>query len=354
MSIVAFTGVPGSGKSYALIEQVILPAVLAGRRVLTNVEGVNPQLVEAYCSDRATDPDKVGSVVLFDGNDALNPGFFPTESISDDHTVLKSGDYLVFDEWRLYWPRRGKMPNAELEPFLRWHRHLVADSGQSTDVAIGTQLATDVCQDFRGLIERTYKFRKLKALGRPKNYAWDVFEGHLQPKGGHYAQGLGSYKPEVFALYKSYAAAGGSENNNDKRASVFSRGFIALAVLVAVLFGLGLYGSVRFFMRSASPDAPVAPDAAASHQAGRSQGQQAAAPPTPPKSPYRIVGAVAGTLGVRVILAGPDGATRVVLPDGFIFDNDRPVSGTLDGQQVVAEDRVEGIGAPSPLQGVVP
>lgn len=349
MAIVCYSGVPGAGKSYALVEQVIIPAVMAGRRVLTNIEGVKDAAVQAYCVEKkGCDPDKVGSVQTFDGAKALEPGFFPTESISDEHTVLKAGDYLVFDEWRLYWERRGKQPNPELEPFLRWHRHLVAHNGQSTDVAIGTQLVSDVSQDFRGLIERSYKFRKLKALGQPKRFAWDVFEGHLQPKGGHYQQGLGTYKPEVFALYKSYSAQGDAfENNNDKRASLFSRSFITIGLVTAVAMCLGVWGAYRFFFGGAlkvgGKEMVTAPADGTAPVSGASP--RGATPAARPKPAYRIVGYVSGVGGTRVVVLSSDGGTRVLSPDEFNFDAGRPVSGTVDGDPAIAVDRVEGIGA---------
>lgn len=345
MAITAFTGVPGSGKSYALVEQVVLPAVLAGRRVVTNIEGLDPDAVHDWCAGKVTDPDKLGEVIKFSGEQAVKPGFFPTEEIPDTATFIKGGDYIVFDEWRLYWPRRGQMPSPDLEPFLRWHRHLTNAKGHATDLAIGTQLATDVCQDFRGLIERSYKFRKLKAIGAPKLYSWDVFEGHLQPKGGAYKQGNGKYKPEVFALYKSYTAGQGSEDNNDKRLSVFSKAFIGAYAGGALLIVAGAWGAYRFFSK---PD--VKPVAVAT--AGPGGAIMPVTPAQPPRSEFRIVGTILGDQGVRVIISDDKGATRVLPPGGFEFDNGRPVSGRVDGKQVLAEDRVI-VTAPDPLGGLM-
>lgn len=347
MAITAFTGVPGSGKSYALVEQVILPAVLAGRRVVTNVEGLDPDRVHDWCAAKVSDPDKLGEVIKFDGDRATKSGFFPTEEIADTDTVIKGGDYIVFDEWRLYWPRRGTMPSPDLEPFLRWHRHLTNAKGHSTDLAIGTQLPTDVCQDFRGLIERSYKFRKLKAVGAPKLYAWDVYEGHLQPKGGAYKQGNGKYKPDVFALYKSYTAGEGSEDNNDKRLSMFSKSFVAIYAGGAAMILAGAVGAYRFFTRSDAPPIPVSAPQGQPGQPGRPMSVA-----TPTRSPYRIVGTILGDLGTRVIVSDDNGATRVLPPGQFEFDNGRPVSGIVDGKQVLAEDRVI-VSAPNPLGGVM-
>ena len=351
MAITAYTGPPGSGKSYALVEQVIVPAVMAGRRVLTNVAGVDPDKVRAYCQGKMDEPSRCGSVVLFDGRQATEPHFFPTEEIPDSETFVKGGDLIVFDEWRLYWPKRGKLPSADLEPFLRWHRHLVSADGVACDVAIASQLPTDIHMDFRGLVESSYKFRKLKSVGLNKAYAWDGYDGHLQPKGKAERKGNGTYRDEITALYSSYSTTKqATELVTDKRMSIFGKSTVVMmvgGVVVAISAGWYIYG---FFTGGAGviQAKPVAAGPG-------TPGQQIAAAQAPANSSYRIVGQVVGDQGVRVIVLDKAGALRVLRPDGFTFDADRPVSGTVDGQRVVAEDRVS-VDAPTMMQlpGMVP
>jgi zona occludens toxin len=338
MAITAYTGVPGAGKSYALIEQVIVPAVMKGRRVLTNIAGVNPDKVHDYCAAKV-DPDKLGEVILFDGAKALLLGFFPTEEKPDTDTFVKGGDLIVFDEWRLTIPRRGKVPNPDLEPFLRFHRHLVNAAGVTCDLAIGTQLITDIHADFRGLVERSYKFRKLKAVGLPKVFAWDAYEGSTQGKGEAYATGNGKYNKEIFALYKSYDTDGeGKELSTDKRTSLYSTSvMVAGGAFLLCIIG-GTWGMMNFF----SPDVPEVPPPDLAVPGG-APGAVPGAPPgsfTPRQSAFRIVGHILGDEGVRIILADNEGTTRIVGPNGFLFDGDRPVRGVVDGQEVFAVDRI--------------
>ena len=344
MAISAYTGVPGAGKSYAMISQVIVPGVARGRRVLTNIEGVKPELIADYCHKRWPE-NNIGEVVLFDGKDALKPGFFPTEEIPDDETFVKGGDLIVFDEWRLYFPRRGKHPNDELEAFLRWHRHLVDQSGQTCDVVIGTQLPTDVHTDYRGLISTSYKFRKLKSLGMNKTYAYHVYEGHLQPKGGHYADGNGRYKKEVFALYSSYTAgADGTENNTDARQTIWKKSLIFIVGGVIAMMAIGAYGAYSFF----SPDAltpeqegAIDPATQASNLAPGSQQPQSVPISQLSDAPggWRIVGQLVGDSGPLVI-ASDGTSTRLLDPEGFNWRDGRPVSGPMGRHQIFAEDRV--------------
>lgn len=347
MAITAYTGRPGAGKSYAMVEQVIVANVAAGRRVLTNIEGVQPDKVVSHCILEGSDPDKVGSVVLFDGSQAKNPGFFPTEEIPDDETFVKGGDLIVFDEWRLTWPNSGKLPNADLEPFLRWHRHLTNADGVACDVVIGTQLITDIHRNFRGLVHRSYKFKKLDAANMSKAFAWHVYEGHLQPKGEHYAVGNGRYRPEIFALYKSYSGdAKGNEKSTDARGALLNRWTIGFALLSLALIAWGIWYALRWF--SAPGEAVAARGATPPRAAAVSN----LPPPPPAKSPYRIVGHVIGDDGVRVLVATDSGGVRMLPPDNFRFASDgRPTSGFVDGVQVVAEDRFV-VGQQAPTTGV--
>jgi zona occludens toxin len=353
MAITTYNGPPGAGKSYAMISQVLVPGVAAGRRVVTNISGVMPDKVIDYCRKKWPDAE-LGEVVLFDGSQAKLPGFFPTEETGDDATFIKGGDLLIFDEWRLTFSNRGPVGSVDLEPFLRWHRHLVDDKGRATDVVIGTQLITDIHRDFRGLVEGSFKFRKLSAVGLKSAYQWDAFDGHLQPKGEGVSKGNGKYKKEIFALYKSYDTdAEGKELNTDKRRSLWSASVFAIIGGVVLMFVLGGWGVAHFFIagdaQAAQPSgpsgAPLPSGAPAIYAANTSMAR--------PKSPYRIVGSLDGLNGVRVVLSDDKGSVRVVSPDGFDFDGGRPIYGVLDGQAVVADDRLNATAAPAPRFGLV-
>lgn len=353
MAITSYNGPPGAGKSYAMISQVLVPGVRDGRRVVTNISGVQPDKVIEYC--RKKWPDKeLGEVVLFDGRQAKLPGFFPTEETGDAETFIKGGDLLIFDEWRLTFANRGPVGSVDLEPFLRWHRHLTDEKGRATDVIIGTQLITDVHRDFRGLVEGSFKFRKLSAVGLKNSYQWDAFDGHLQPKGEGVSKGNGKYKREIFELYKSYdTEQEGKELNTDKRRSVWSLSVFALIGGVVLMFVLGGWGVARYFMGSGDP---------ATNQPGQSVTGPAPAGAVGvysatttmarPKSPYRIVGQLDAETGTRIVLSDDKGSVRMVPPDGFDFDAGKAVYGVVDGQAVVADDRISAT-APTSSFGVL-
>ena len=64
MPINAYTGLMGSGKSYECVSSVIVPAIKNGRRVVTNVDGIDSDAIRAYCQEKwNVAPDKLGEVV---------------------------------------------------------------------------------------------------------------------------------------------------------------------------------------------------------------------------------------------------------------------------------------------------
>jgi zona occludens toxin len=352
MAITGFTGPPGSGKSHALVKDVIVPAVMAGRRVLTNIDGIDADAVRAYCLERSADADKLGGIVQFHGDDARKPDFWPDETTEKKPTFVTGGDLVVFDEWALSFPRRGAWPQGcNVEAFLRWHRHLNGPDGTATDIAIGTQLPTDIHPNVRGLMVKSYKFRKLTAIGAKGQYTWQLFEGHLQPKNGHYRTGTGTYDKAIFPLYASSAAA--KEGNHvelrtNSKESIWS-GWTAWAVIVApfILIAGGGYGLYSVFS-----DKPELTDETA---AISGQKMNATAPMVAQQtisSTWRIVGHIDGESGSRIVVANNDGVIRMMTPDTFEFSDGRPISGTVDGQRVVAEDRLPSNGSPkSPFGG---
>ena len=48
MPITAYVGVPRSGKSYEVVKSVIIAAVASGRRVVSNIYGLNEDKIKAY------------------------------------------------------------------------------------------------------------------------------------------------------------------------------------------------------------------------------------------------------------------------------------------------------------------
>ncbi len=52
MAINCYTGLMGSGKTYEVVLSIIIPAVCQGRRVITNISGIDSDAIRAYCCEK--------------------------------------------------------------------------------------------------------------------------------------------------------------------------------------------------------------------------------------------------------------------------------------------------------------
>lgn len=85
MPINAFGGGPGSGKTYGVVQHVILPAIAAGRFVITNIEGLNDQAIYDYVAANFYKGKIlcIGHIRRCDRNAPEGVGFFPGEEALD-------------------------------------------------------------------------------------------------------------------------------------------------------------------------------------------------------------------------------------------------------------------------------
>lgn len=245
MTISAYTGLPGHGKSYGVVANVIAPALRSGRTVFTNIPMHSDQCVE----------DLGSAVIQFAISDIIdNPDWW-----SD---VFKSGSLIVLDElWRL-WPA-GLSPakmRIQDKTFLAEHRHLVGDSGMSTEVVLVTQDLSQVANFVRDLVDTTYRVTKLSKLGADKRFRVDVYTGAMKgqspPISKRDREIFGTFKPEIFALYQSHTksetGAAGDETRTDKRFNIFGKlsiklGFALAFVCLLFVFFVGVPKVLAFF-----------------------------------------------------------------------------------------------------------
>jgi len=102
MPINAYTGLMGSGKSFECVVSVILPAICAGRRVVTNVDGIDNDACRAYCHEKFDIPiEDLGHIFHCKNEDVTKPNFLPHGSSQE--TFCLPGDMVCIDEaWRFW------------------------------------------------------------------------------------------------------------------------------------------------------------------------------------------------------------------------------------------------------------
>lgn len=239
MSVTAFTGLPGSGKSYGVVAHVILPAIRAGRSVVTNIP-LNRGVLFADMPD--------ADVRIIKNLDEFESG--------EKFRELPPGAVIVLDEvWRI-WPagvRANEAPKAAKE-FLYEHRHLVGPDGYSTEIVLVTQDLAQIANFARLMVEKTMVATKMTAVGASGAYRVDMYAGAVcgsrGPKDRLLGQQNGRYSEEVWRYYKSHTKSEGvgKEIQPDKRGVVWRQPIFVLGVpfaVIAILFAA--FSVQRFF-----------------------------------------------------------------------------------------------------------
>lgn len=233
MALHILSGVMGSGKSFEAIKEKLLPAVAAGRRVVTNIDGVNAEAIAKHLKLEAA--VVASRLVIVDYERPAQPGFYYAPESPD--SVVQPGDLLLLDECWRYFPRTAKVPEDAMH-FVRMHRHYVSKTTNlSCEIVFINQTLSGLHRDIATVAEVEYRCRKLKVLGRPQNYQVFVYEGG-ERKSSH--RFLRKYDPAIFPLYKSYAGAAGVEVL-DKRQSALNTPFFKF-VLPAFLIVMPFAG----------------------------------------------------------------------------------------------------------------
>lgn len=237
MSIIAYVGLPGSGKSYDVVENQILPALKAGRRVVTNIP---------------LNRDEIRKDVL--GGEIVE---LPLDAVAQAPERLEEfatpGSILVIDEcWRL-WPtglKADKVPQA-FKSILAEHRHRVDSKGNAMQIVFVCQDLAQLAAFARQLVEQTFHHTKLSHLGMRGTYRIDVFHGAVTgavpPVSNRLREAFGKYSPKVFKYYKSHTMSdatksGANERPIDTRGNALMKpwliGSAALLILGALFWAL--------------------------------------------------------------------------------------------------------------------
>lgn len=260
MPITAYTGLMGSGKSYEVVANVILPALLEGRRVVTNVANLQQEEIRAYLLDKfdAVEAD-IGEIVQLINDDIDKPNFWPVEvkegQVAPD-SIVKGGDVIVIDEcWR--WWAAGLKFDARHMAFFRMHRHFThPETSVCCEVVLVVQDITDLDRKLKVVVETTYRMTKHKALGMSSKYRVDIFVSYKTNREPMRVIQR-SYDPEVFRLYQSYSQGkgGGKEVDVDGRANIFRNPLFTIVMPAMTVIALLAAWKIYAFTH---PDKPAA------------------------------------------------------------------------------------------------
>ncbi|WP_287917382.1 zonular occludens toxin domain-containing protein [Comamonas sp.] len=341
MPINVYSGLMGSGKSYECVSSVIVPAVRAGRRVVTNVDGIDSDAIRAYCQDKFSVPmEQLGEVVHCTNDDVPKASFLPHGQAVD--TFCQPGDIVCIDEaWRFWGTDCKLLPEHKV--FFREHRHFVhPDTKVCCDLVLMVQDITDLHRTLRVVVEVTFRTTKIKTLGWQKTYRVEMWEGYKLTAKGRVSVQNKRYDAEIFPLYSSYTGGTGKELQVDSRQNVLrSPKLWLLAVGVVMLFGWGLYTILGFFTgaraqadrsgevgKTVSAQPQTNPGSAAKTVSAQSERTQVS-------STWRLVGSFQAQGKHFVVIESQGGRIRLEHPSAFV-NTGAVMVGEVDKQRVTA------------------
>lgn len=236
MSIYAYVGLPGSGKSYNVVANVILSALKEDRLVVTNIPVYEDKIRELV---------QLGELREF-----------PIDKVQLEPALLEEyappGCVLVMDElWKLFpaGQKVDKVPTA-FKSFLAEHRHMVDARGRAIHVVFVTQDLSQISMFARQLVEQTFLHTQLGHLGMSGRFQCEVFHravtGGTPPSSRLITKMMGRYEPRIYNLYKSNTMSqagsdGAMEKAVDARGNVWKRPGVLISFAAAIiLLGWGV------------------------------------------------------------------------------------------------------------------
>lgn len=344
MALTTYNGPPGSGKSYEVVMSVVIPAIKAGRRVLTNIDGMNSDAIREYCvSEYGSVLEELGSVVIVKETQIRDKNFFPhvlnNEIVPGDY-IVSPGDIVCVDEGYKFWKNRLLEPHLV---FFREHRHLADPvTGYTCDIVIMTQTFGDLHRDVRAIVEQSYLTHKAKAI-KDNLYTISQFDGNRQVKATFVQDWTRTYNPKIFPLYKSYFGGAGKEGSVDARQKFVTKKVVYKVVIFALIAAYVVYRFAHALYQKTYVD-PMEADKARHGGASslvRPVGQPgvSAVPGSPDlkvggiSSEWRIVGSMVVGGRRNVVLSNSSGRLRLEPTDCFTGEGAAEV-GSVDGLKV--------------------
>lgn len=310
MSLTVYTGVMGSGKSHEGTRAAIVPALLAGRRVVSNVEGLNEDALRSYLKRKHGFALPSDHVVTVSTNRVSEPGFFPTDA-TDGSAIVRAGDLVVLDEAWEFWGEDASISEEHMR-FVRMHRHWTNPvSGVASDLVVMIQDLMGLHRRVRRVTALHLRFVKLTVLGLLGRFRVEVYEGARASKDRLVSSSVLRYDSEVFPLYKSHAHGGGRELVVDKRGNLFSSrlfvGSMILGSLLLLVTGFWLWRTVGAWQSGSKTSKPPGGPVVGAIPAGMSASGAAGALALKPDAscPGRLSGvAFIGGRGYAFVLEG--------------------------------------------------
>lgn len=240
-------GQPGGGKSYEAVAYHIIPAITAGRKVITNLS-VNVDIFEAFFPG-AKDLIEIRNPTL--GEHGVVRPFSRVEHYGDAWRDAESGAgcLYVIDECHLALPRVGTA--LAVEEWYSLHRH------EGADVLLITQSYGKISQAVRDLVQVVYRCKKATAFGTNDRYIRKVQDGL---RGEVVNTSFRTYEPKFFQFYKSHTKSNKAVQElaaNDITPLWKRWPFIGFGICVILVIGMSIFQTTKDKKAKYPPVKPV-------------------------------------------------------------------------------------------------
>lgn len=334
MPITAYVGVPRSGKSYEVVKSVIVPAIASGRRVISNIYGLDEEKIKDYClkQNKKLSVNELGALIHVENSQCLDEDFLP--SMENQDTFCQVGDLVVIDEvWRV-WGSDKDIPKNH-RSFIAEHGHFVnKETGVMSDLVVINQTVSDIPRFIKARIETTYRMQKHVALGLSNRYRVDVFQGVKTTKSNRMNYYQEKYDKVIFQLYKSVEGNNPNQLMTDKRQSIFSSTKVMVLIFaVPVFIFVSIYFVYGYFHHYLKPEKINSMQVSNSSASGQSVSASLNIhkPVLSPK--WKISGELISDGKAYVVLADKQGHLRLEPRSQFNFHG-LLLNGEIDGQLV--------------------
>jgi len=263
MAIFAYTGLMGHGKTYQVVESVVVPKYKDGFNIKTNISGINEEEIRKFIlkHDSEYNPENFGTIEFFKEGDPQLENFFPSEEEVNDpfngdttkqvkDGIVKPGDLVIVDEAWQYWDSGFKFPKNHIN-FFRYMRHFVNDKGHTSDLVIITQDISTIDRQLKKLVEMTFHTNKPKMLTSDR-YNLTIYQGSTLRRTNMISHGTipKKYNQEIFPLYKSYTKENAQEELVDNRIVFWkSKAFLTSIGFFFFLLFFGIYLLYSYFSK---------------------------------------------------------------------------------------------------------
>ncbi|MZH03005.1 MAG: hypothetical protein F3745_06325 [Nitrospinae bacterium] len=201
MSTLFYCGPPGSGKSYHVVKEVIIPSLKKGRKILTNL----PVRLDVMAA-------KIPELKFVEKMNFLE--MIDEEKIRNIHEVVADpqGNYagclIVIDEAHNYWPTDEPIRNKDFKKWYTEQRHYFQD------VVLLTQDFDNVHKFMRSITEKRFEYSKNADKGFENGYNEDYYIGKSKKRP---VRTMHSYDKFYFQFYFSHSQSLSGKGLSEKR-----------------------------------------------------------------------------------------------------------------------------------------